>query len=134
MTAIYTYPPYEHDSDQRRGTEERHGRAARAGSARAGAEARLRDRTAHRGALGGCGVVQRRFALSRALSAGASRLDLRALGRESRAAPPSLLPTDSERSQVACGPARELGRVHDGRAARGRDRLCVTSRLTSALG
>src|SRR5215468_5025157 len=69
----------------------------------------LRGPQVDRGALGRRAEVQRRLALSPALSAGKARLDRRPLGGESRATAAAFLQIDEGRKEGAGRATRHLG-------------------------
>src|SRR5215813_13610758 len=69
----------------------------------------LRGPQVNRGALGRRAEVQRRLALSPALSAGKARLDRRPVGGESRGAAATFLQIDERRQEGAGRAAQHLG-------------------------
>src|SRR5215218_6157518 len=97
FAAIYGGTTYGHHTYSPTRTEEGEHRDAHHGARGGQAAPRLRDRQAHRRALGRRAPAPRRLALPAALPPGEARPHQGAVGGEGRPAPPALLQADGRR-------------------------------------
>src|SRR5215510_12383399 len=94
----------------------------------------LRGPQVNRGAFGRSAEVQRRLALSPALSAGKAGLDRRPLGGESRATAATFLQIDERRQEGAGRATQHLGVICGRHQSRNETGKCLTGSLRSDGG